>query len=755
MTTDSANSAGVTKPFLDVKQPQITTNRSRRSWWGRRTSLEKILLCIFLLFFIIALVTIILLASQTKGSINEKTKEQAICMSADCVSTASRVLEAMDTTVDPCDDFFQYACGTWNRKNIIPDDRSHYNTFSKLRDELQVILKGLLEVPVSEEEAIGIRNAKYLYKSCLNMNLIEERGDGPLKQLLRDIGGWPVLDATWDEAKFDWVSQAATLRLLNNRVLINQWVSSDDKNSSINVIQLDQTQLGMPSRDYFLKEDREQVNAYQRYAQAVAEALGANPNTAATEMADMVAFESQVANLTVPDDQRRDTEALYNRMSIRELYTNVTDLIDWHQYLNQIFHNVSINLTMDDQVIVYAPDFLRDLAELVKVTSKRTVANYMTWRIVMNRVSNMPQKYLDLRRQYNKVLFGTDTDRARWRTCVNYAIDNFGMAVGRIFVQKYFNEEAKTSALEMIQNIRASFNELLSDVPWMDETTRDVAKEKADAIQEKIGYPDYILNNTALDEDYEGMEMDPEKYFENVLKMLNIATQINLKNLPRPVDRTKWSTTPVIVNAFYSATKNQIMFPAAIFQPPFYLDTYPKSLNYGGIAVVIGHELTHSFDDRGRQFDKDGNLKQWWSDDVVEKFKNKAQCIIDQYDDYLVVEVNKTLNGKNTQGENIADNGGLKQAFRAYRSWVARRGKEEDLLPGVNLSHNQLFFLNFAQIWCGNSRPQSYIQAISSGRHSPGKFRVIGALSNSYDFAEAYKCPVGSSMNPQKKCSVW
>eukprot|EP00914_Ancora_sagittata_P002837 GHVO01005991.1.p1 GENE.GHVO01005991.1~~GHVO01005991.1.p1 ORF type:complete len:215 (-),score=8.46 GHVO01005991.1:610-1203(-) len=197
------------------------------------------------------------------------------------------------------------------------------------------------------------------------------------------------------------------------------------------------------------------------------------------------------------------------------------------------------------------------------------------------------------------------------------------------------------------------------------------------------------------------------------------------------------------------------MFPAGILQPPFYHESYPRSMNFGGIAMVIGHELTHGFDDKGRQFDKDGNLKQWWSDTVIEKFKEQAQCIIDQYSNYTVPEVDLNLNGRQTQGENIADNGGLKQAFKAYRTWVDEQGHEEPSMPGVSLTHNQIFFLNFAQIWCGTSRPESYIQAIRTGKHSPGRFRVIGSLSNSPEFSKAYNCPVGSPMNPVKKCAVW
>jgi membrane metallo-endopeptidase-like protein 1 len=375
--------------------------------------------------------------------------------------------------------------------------------------------------------------------------------------------------------------------------------------------------------------------------------------------------------------------------------------------------------------------------------------------MILSRITFLPQRFIELWSELKQALTGADQDSSRWRTCVNFVHENFGMAVGRMFVTKHFDERAKANALSMIGDIRAAFIELLDEVTWLDNNTRTVARQKAAAMTENIGYPDYILNNTALDKDYEDVRIDPKKYFENVLSILNITTQISLRQLRQPVDKMRWSTPPAVVNAYYSNTKNRIMFPAGILQPPFYHENYPKFLNYGGIGMVIGHEITHGFDDMGRQLDKDGNLKQWWTDDVISTFKSRAQCIIDQYSNYSVTDVNLNLNGHRTQGENIADNGGLKQAFRAYRRLIERQGQEEPVLPGLNMTSNQLFFLNFAQIWCGTARPESYIQYIRTNLHSPGQFRVIGTLSNSVDFAEAFHCPVNSRMNPANKCQVW
>ncbi|RWS01467.1 membrane metallo-endopeptidase-like 1, partial [Dinothrombium tinctorium] len=267
----------------------------------------------------------------------------------------------------------------------------------------------------------------------------------------------------------------------------------------------------------------------------------------------------------------------------------------------------------------------------------------------------------------------------------------------------------------------------------------------AESMGQKIGFPQYILDPNELDSEYEGIEIHPDKYFENVISILQQSALKDQWKLRNPVDKTQWVTSPAVVNAFYTRSKNVISFPAGILQPPLYHPNYPRSLNYGGIGVVIGHEITHGFDDKGRQFDQFGNLKQWWNKESLDKFQIKSECMIRQYNNYVMEDIGMNVNGVNTQGENIADNGGIKQAFRAYLKWESRHGSES-YLPGVNLTHYQLFFLNYAQIWCGLMRPEALINAIRT---------VIGTLSNFNEFAKAYNCPVGSRMNPRKKCEVW
>ncbi|XP_063409498.1 neprilysin-4-like [Mytilus trossulus] len=760
---------------------QVKFSRSKREasklWCKERTVLERILFCVVLLCIGIIGILLVLhaislqerrvdenqfsmnLSSQDKSD-KEQEKNAKICMTRDCVKAAARILQGMNPSANPCDDFYEYACGNWNKVNIIPDDRSSYNTFAKLLDDLQVIVKGLLERPALSSECEAVKKAKYLYHSCINETLIDERGIDPAYDLLEELGGWPVTEreATWSEENFNLIDLMVKLRFYNNKILVDQWVSADDKNSEVNVIQIDQPDLGMPSREYYLKGlDDPIVQMYHRFAVNVAVMLGANKTAAEMEMRDMVQLEVELANVTVPQDKRRDSELLYNKMNISTLQQTVPRF-DWLRYLQEVFKPVNKTITSAEEVVVYAPTYLSDMVDIVDKASSRTLTNYLIWRIMMYRITNLPAMYRNVQKEYQKTMYGSEQELSRWRDCVSYVNDNIGNAVGRMFVDEYFDEDAKEIALDMIHGIRAAFGELLEEAEWMDDPTRKVAKEKSDAIAEKIGYPSYIVNDTELDDAYKTVTFHPNTYFENVLANLKSVAINNLEILREPVDRTRWSTTPVVVNAFYSSTKNQIMFPAGILQPPFYGKGYPKSLNYGGIGMVIGHEITHGFDDRGRQFDKNGNLQQWWDNDVITRFKHQAQCIIDQYSNFTLKDVDMNLNGLQTQGENIADNGGLKQAYRAYTNWLKTLPEDnhQPRLPGLSeLSDHHLFFLNFAQVWCGTMRPEASVNRIRTGLHSPGRFRVIGTLQNSKEFSEIFSCPNNSYMNPSKKCHIW
>ncbi|XP_059158497.1 neprilysin-1-like [Physella acuta] len=691
---------------------------------------------------------------ESKNAFQKKDEIKDICLTAGCINAASRLIVSMDTSVHPCDDFFEFSCGNWNRLNTIPNDRAIYNTFTKLGDDIQTILKSLLEQEIQPElDSEATKKVKIVYNSCLNETLIDKEGLRPINQLFEEFGGWPILEGDAWESKTETLSLLVNQFNYNTKALVDHLVGADDKNPELNIIQLDQPELGMPSPDYFLYDDaNSKLLVYKRFALQMAEALGAEAQTAKRDVDAMIDFEIQLAKITKPKAQRRDNEAMYKNMTIQDFALKVPE-IEWLKYLQEIYKTADIVITEHETIVVYALPYFVALGKLIQRSPTRVLANYVIWRCLMARIDNLPKEYRKIRSEFSKHIFGSESEPPRWYDCVSYINDNMGNAAGRLFVERHFDEGSKETAMEMIDDIREAFYQLLDEADWMDDTTRVVAKEKAQAVSVNIGYPESILNNTALDAEYDGLIFHPDRFFDNVVKLLKHKAFSTVKKLRQPVDKSKWSTTPANVNAYYSSIRNQITFPAAILQQPFYSKDYPKSLNYGGIGMVIGHEMTHGFDDRGRQYDKNGILVQWWDDEVIRRFKERAQCIIDQYNNYSVPEVKMNVNGIQTQGENIADNGGLKEAYKAFRN---SRGHLEQRLPGLlEYSNDQLFFINFAQVWCGVMRPEATVTRLKTGVHSPGRFRVIGTLQNMEAFSEAFNCSVGSYMNKKNRCTVW
>ncbi|CAH2234796.1 jg13219 [Pararge aegeria aegeria] len=594
--------------------------------------------------------------------------------------------------------------------------------------------------------------ARFLFKSCMNHEILKIRGHQPLLDLLDSLGGWPILNPDWTGKDFDWLELMAKLRLYNNDILISEWVGPDIKNSDEFVIQFDQTSLGLPTRDYFLqKSNKVYLDAYKEYLTKIALLLGGDAKHVIASAEKLIQFEIELAKITSAPEDRRNVSELYRRMTLAKM-EGLVPQIHWRRYLC-----IVMNRTVEAQetVVLFALNYVRHLVQLIKKTDHSTLSNYLLWRFVRHRVNNLDDRFQSAKQQFYYILFGREQAPSRWKNCISQVNSNMGMALGSMFVRKYFDEMSKNDTLTMTIEIQQAFRELLHTTNWIDDETKKLAGHKVDSMMLRIGYPDFILNKEELDERYIEVKIHPDKYFENILNILQHLTKMEQSRIGQPVNKTLWNTAPAVVNAYYSRNKNQIMFPAGILQPPFYHRHFPRSLNFGGIGVVIGHEITHGFDDKGRLFDCEGNLHRWWSDKAIEVFHKRAQCLINQYGMYIVPEVNMKLDGVNTQGENIADNGGVKQAFHAYQDWLLHHDAADETLPGLNHTHKQLFFLNFAQVWCGAMRPEAMRNKLKTAVHSPGRFRVIGTLSNSLDFAREFQCPPGSPMNPEHKCSVW
>ncbi|XP_028817624.1 neprilysin-like isoform X3 [Denticeps clupeoides] len=728
----------------------------------RWTSLEIGLITIVCLLFIVIVALIILFATQNSDG---------ICTTADCTQSAARLLENMDSKVDPCNNFYEYACGGWLKKNIIPETSSRYSTFDILRHELAVELKGVLERQDSSSSSALIK-ARTLYKSCTNESLIEQRGGMPLLTVLPDVLEWPIATDNWDtNYGSKWRAEDAIARLnekYGKPVLINYFISTDDRDSNSHIIHFDQPSLGLQSRDYYVCSGpyKEVCDAYEQFMTDVAKLIRAdrglevNESLIKEEIGRIISLEQDIANATDTSEDRNNPVLLYNKMDLGDMNLNFTldfasNLLNWTHFTNKIMETVNITVSEKEDVIVYAPNYLRKLNSILAKYTIRDIHNYMVWRFVMSMVGGLSKAYRDTRKPLQKAIYGTTSEAAVWQQCANFVNSNMEYAVGRLYVEEAFSKDSKNMMEEMISEIREVFISNLDHLSWMDDETRMSAAEKARAIQERIGYSENIMDDKYLNQEYQELNYNADEYFENILQTSEMAQKKRLKKLRLNVNKDEWITGAAVVNAFYSASRNQIVFPAGILQPPFFDKGQARSLNYGGIGMVIGHEITHGFDDSGRNYDKDGDLKDWWTPSSTQEFQELSKCIVNQYGSFSWDLANgQNLNGNLTLGENIADNGGIRQSYQAYQNYVKKHGPEKPL-PGIDLNHEQLFFLNFAQIWCGTYRPENAVNSIKTDDHSPGEFRVLGSLQNFPEFAKAFNCKPQNAMVPKKTCRVW
>lgn len=748
-------------------------------WWNKRTRMERRFLIFAGALTVVAIAMgagLILLArdkfededahtssltSEEPQATTNSLSDNDYCFTKGCIQTAADLLDKLDETADPCDDFYQFACGSFIEETVIPDDRTRTSMFSILGDKLDVQVRGLLEGEIKASDPKPFQMAKSVFQSCMDKETIEAAGLEPLKLILKKMGGWPLLEGpSWNEEGYKWYEMTYKFRENGYSVdyLVDFSVTTDLKNSSWRILDLDQPGLGM-AREYLMKglEDPD-VQAYQEYMQDVALLLGADKDTVINDIKETIKFEIELAKISLPREERRDASKLYNPMQVFEL-TNLDPTTPWLEYINTILTTNIVQVSGAEIIIVDVPNYITNFSQLIQKTPKRVQANYLMWRAAAASMAYMNEAADKISLKFSKKLTGKSEEPPRWRKCVGAASGSLANAVGSLYVTKYFNEDSKTEALMMVSEIRRQFERLLDEVDWMDEETKRQARVKAQGMVEHIGYPSELLEMSKLEDLYAGLELSPNAYLGNALNMTVFGTNYAFSKLREKVNKTDWVRhgRPAVVNAFYSPLENSIQFPAGILQGIFFSSDRPKYMNYGAIGWVIGHEITHGFDDQGRQFDEEGNLVDWWHPETKKRYLKKAQCIISQYGNYTIKALdNMQLNGINTQGENIADNGGIKEAYRAYNSWVSRNGAEPRL-PGLNYTPRQLFWVSAANVWCAKYRPKALKLRVLTGVHSPDQFRVQGPFSNMDDFSRDFNCPVGSNMNPPKenKCQVW
>ncbi len=643
-------------------------------------------------------------------------------------------ITALDTSVDPCVDFYQYACGTWMAHNPIPRDQSSWGRFNELRERNRATLRDILEKSSADGPKRGPVEQKIgdYYASCMDEKAIDAKGVAPLEREFDRIRAVSDNKALVDEI--------ARLHDMGTDTLFNFGSGQDFKDSSQVIAQADQGGLGLPDRDYYLKEDPQSVETRKQYAahvQKMFELLGDPPKQAATEAEVIMKIETALAKGSLDRVSRRDPAKIYHKLSQQELAA-LSPSFAWAKYFE------GVGAPPIERLNVAVPEFFKQMENLVNTTSLDDWKIYLRWHLVHAAAPLLSTPFVN--EDFNffqKVLAGTQEIHPRWKRCVDSSDHELGEALGQKFVELAFGAEGKQRTLNMVGALEKALARDITELPWMTAATKQQALVKLHAITNKIGYPDKWR-------DYTNLKVVRGDALGNFERAEAFEFHRQLDKIGKPVDRTEWQMTPPTVNAYYDPLMNNINFPAGILQPPFYDNAMDDAVNYGGIGAVIGHELTHGFDDEGRQFDPQGNLRDWWTKLDAEEFEKRAGCLVDEYSGFAAVD-DVHLNGKLTLGENTADSGGARIAYMALMDALA--GKTVANIDGF--SPAQRFFLGWGQIWCQNRTDQISRLLSTIDHHSPGRYRVNGVFSNMPEFREAFKCKSGQPMVRKNSCRVW
>ena len=650
---------------------------------------------------------------------------------------ANTVLSAMDKQVDPCSDFYRYACGGWLATTKLPADQSRWGRgFTEIAERNKEALHTILEAAVKNpgEDAARKKLGAY-YGSCMDEAKVNALGADPLKPIFKEV-------ATVSDSK-SLMRAVGALSPPGIPALFGSAVVPDFKNPERNIAYFTQGGLGLPDRDYYLKDDeksRQTRSDYQAHMTKMFQLLGEPEDTARKHTEQVIGFETELAKVSRPRAEMRDPEKTYNKLDLTGLQ-KLTPTLDWSGYLKATGHPAV------REINVAVPEFFQGVEKLASTSGAETLQSYLRWSALRSTSGLLSAQFSDESFDfYGKKLAGQKEQKARWKRCVEATDNALGELLGKEFIKKNFPGDSKTVAVELIGLIEDSFQANLSGLDWMDDTTRARATKKKAALMNKVGYPDAWR-------DYGKLTVKPGDYFGNAMAARRFDFEFEANKIGKPVDKKEWGMTPPTVNAYYNPLNNEMVFPAGILQPPFFDRNFPMAMNFGGIGMVMGHELTHGFDDQGRKFDSTGKLTEWWEPAVSERFEARAKCVADLYSTYEV-QPGMPLNGKLTLGENIADLGGIKQSFGAYKQWYAKYAdKDTAAIPG--LTNDQLFFVGFAQTWCSIQTPEIERMLVTVDPHSHPRYRVIGPLSNFPEFAQAFQCAEGTTMHPKAVCEVW
>ena len=658
-----------------------------------------------------------------------------VALGADAGSGApgSFTLDNLDRSADPCADFYQFACGGWMARNPIPADQARWARFNELAERNRAVLRDILEAAAKGAGPDPLdRQIGDYYASCMDEAGIEAKGVAVLKPQFDRIAG---LKATGQLPAL-----LGGLHLAGVDALFGFGSEQDFKDATSVVASVDQGGLGLPDRDYYLKDDAKSAEIRQGYVEHLKRMfalIGEAPAPAATHAQAVMELETELAKVSLERVKRRDPENLYHKLTRAQLLA-LSPSFAWGGYLD------AVAAPPFESVIVAVPEFVQRMDTLLNSVGLDAWKAYLRWHVVHAESDLLPKAFVDQEFAFfGQTLTGQKEIKPRWNRCVQATDRRLGQALGRRYVEKTFGAEARSRMAALVAALYRALEQDLRELPWMTDTTKQQALAKRAAMANKIGAP-------AVWRDYSSLRVVRGDAIGNLERAQAFELRRQLAKIGKPVDRGEWLMTPPTVNAYYQPQYNDINFPAGILQPPFFDRDVDDAVNYGAIGSVIGHEMTHGFDDQGRKFDKDGNLKDWWTEADAREFEKRASCIADQYAGYTAVADVK-LNGRLTLGENTADNGGLRIAHMAFLDALGGRTPE----PIDGFTAEQRFFLGYAQVWCQNRTDEVARLLAQIDPHSPGRYRANGVLSNMPEFAAAFGCKAGQPMVRENACRVW
>ena len=646
-------------------------------------------------------------------------------------------LDNIDKTIDPCVDFYQYACGNWMKKAEIPADRASWASFTELDERNLDTERGILEKAESGGASRNAIDQKIgdLYGSCIDEKTVNARGIAPLQPELDRVAAAKDKGALIDEI--------AHLHLIGPTPLFNFYSNSDLHNADMVIAYIDQGGLSLPDRDYYIKDDSRMVDMRKHFVDYVTETFtleGQSPEQAAESAKTVLRIETALAKDSMDRTLRRDPKTRDHKMTRDEALALAPNF-----YLNRFF--AGVGAPSFTELNVGNPEFFKQVNGVIESEPLDALKTYVSWQVLRNASPWLSQPFVQANFKMRQALTGQKQIQDRWKRCVDLTNSALGEALGQRYVELTFGADGKQRMLKMVDALEKSLNEDIEKLSWMSDETRKQAAVKLEAIRNKIGYPDVYR-------DYSSVTIDSGDLWGNVERTEEFESKREIAKIGKPLDRKEWGMTPPTVNAYYNPAYNEIVFPAGILQPPFFDKSMDDAVNFGGIGLVIGHELTHGFDDQGRKFDPKGNLHDWWTAEDGKEFEKRVSCVADEYSNFVAVDDLK-LNGRLTLGENTADNGGARIALMALEHMIAddKTGKEGEKIDGY--TPEQRFFLGFGRVWCEKRRPEYERMQVTTNPHSPGRYRVNGVVQNMPEFQKAWGCKAGQPMVAENACHVW